>query len=80
MTALPTASTRPAMSNPKTGCFGLLKPIFSRTGRLMPRGTRSARTRASPELTVVAAPLTSTSSSAGTGVGTSRICTTSGGP
>ena len=80
LTALPTASTRPASSTPRMGCFGLLKPSFRRIGRPNPAGTRSARTRASPELTVVARTLTNTSSSAGTGVGTSWIVTTSGGP
>ena len=46
----------------------------------MPPGTRSARTRASPEFTVVARMRTRISSSPGTGVGISRISTTSGGP
>src|ERR671910_292756 len=80
VTPVPTASTLPATSKPKTGCFGLVRPNLSRTARLMPRGTRSARTRASPELTVVAAALMSTSPSAGAGFGTSLIWTTSGGP
>src|SRR6185437_1151635 len=80
VTSLPTASTWPAISKPKMGCFGLVKPSLTRIGRLSPRGTRSALTRVSPELTVVATALTRTSPSAGTGFGTSRICTTSGGP
>jgi hypothetical protein len=80
LTALPTASTRPATSKPRMDVFGLVTPSLSRKGRPSPRGTRSALTRASPELTVVATALIRTSPSAGTGVGTSLICTTSGGP
>lgn len=55
-------------------------PSFSRIGSFNPLGTRSALTRAPHELTVVANALTSTSPSAGSGFGTSLICTTSGGP
>src|ERR687898_3350965 len=80
VTPVPTASILPATSKPKTGCFGLVRPNLSRTAKLRPRGTRSARTPASPELTVVAAALMSTSPSAGAGFGTSLILTTSGGP
>jgi hypothetical protein len=57
-----------------------VRPIRSRAGTRIPRGTFSARSLASPELTLVAAALTSTSPSPGVGVGTSWICTTSGGP
>ena len=70
----------PAASKPSTFCLGPEKPSANRIIRPMPRGTRNPRTRASPELTVVAVILTRISSSPGTGVGTSRICTTSGGP
>jgi hypothetical protein len=58
----------------------LVKPSFRRIGSRIPPGTRSPLTRASPELTVVAWALMSTSPSAGTGFGTSLIFTTSGGP
>jgi hypothetical protein len=80
VTALPTVSTCPAASKPRIDAFGFAKPSRSRIGKRSPRGTRKARIRASPELTVVANDLTSTSASTGTGFGTSLICTTSGGP
>ena len=52
VTSFPTASTWPAVSKPRMGCFGLVRPSFSRIARCSPVGTRRARTRASPELTV----------------------------
>ncbi len=74
------ASTRPAGSKPRMEFSGLEKPSFSRISSPSPRGTRSALTRVSPELTVVTKASTSPSPSAATGFGTSLICTTSGGP
>jgi hypothetical protein len=54
--------------------------MVKRTSADIPRGTRTARKRASPEFTVAARDSTSSSPAFGTGIGTSLICTTSGGP
>ncbi|MNV94433.1 hypothetical protein D3C71_1892270 [compost metagenome] len=76
----PTASTMPANSDPSTVLRGLLIPRKSRAGSQNAAGTRNARSRASPEVTVVATIRTSTSFSLGTGLGISRMTTTSGPP
>ena len=67
VTPVPMASIRPATSKPRMGCFGLVRPNRNRTATPMPHGTRNERRRASPELTVVAVDLISTSPAAGTG-------------
>src|SRR5918995_1773845 len=80
VTPLATSVTRPATSKPSTDLLGFVTPMVSRTSADIPRGTRNARKRASPEFTVAARDSTSSSPALGTGIGTSLIWTTSGGP
>jgi hypothetical protein len=75
VTALPTASTTPANSVPRTVAFGFTSPEKNRTMKGLP-----ARKPQSVRFTVVACTLTRTSPSFTAGVSTSETRTTSGGP
>ena len=71
VTFLPTASTSPASSIPKIGCFGFVKPNVIRAGSQNSGGTVKLRIRKSPALTVVACTLIRISLSFGAGFCTS---------
>ncbi len=60
--AITTVTTTPEHSVPRTGLRGTFHPRARRARRPMPSGTRRARTRASPDDTVVALTRTSDAS------------------
>ena len=74
MTPAPTASTRPAMSEPSVRRAGARSPPMRAYSGEPRRHSQSLR------LTDVAATLTSTCPAAGDGTGTSSTRSTSGGP
>ncbi len=79
-TSAPTASTTPANSMPGIGWRGPTMPKASRSGSRKMASARSPRSRASPEVTVLAWTRTSTSPRRIAGGGTSSTRSTSGGP